>query len=70
MDHYTNQIEVSELVINNIYKIRTNNGIILAKFVGRNKDEGLHFVLESNKHHVVLNKSDFTRKNPVITIFN
>jgi hypothetical protein len=58
MDHYTNQIEVSELVINNIYKIRTKNGIILAKFVGRNKDEGLHFILQSNKHTVVMNTTD------------
>jgi hypothetical protein len=58
MDHYTNQIEVSELVIDNIYKIRTKNGIILAKFVGRNKDEGLHFILQSNKHTVVMNTTD------------
>jgi hypothetical protein len=70
MDHHTNQIEVSELVINNIYKIRTNNGIILAKFTGRNKNEGLHFILESNKHHIVINTSDLTSKHKAITIFN
>jgi hypothetical protein len=58
MDHYTNQIEVSELVINNIYKITTKKGILLAKFVGRNKNEGLHFALESNNHTVVIKVSE------------
>ena len=54
----TNPIDVSELVINNIYKLKTKNGMFLAKFVGRNKNEGLHFILESNKHTIVINKSD------------
>jgi hypothetical protein len=54
----TNPIDVSELVINNIYKLKTKNGIVLAKFVGRNKNEGLHFILESNKHTIVMNMSD------------
>uniref|UniRef100_A0A6C0DAP2 Uncharacterized protein n=1 Tax=viral metagenome TaxID=1070528 RepID=A0A6C0DAP2_9ZZZZ len=58
MDKYTNQIEESTLVINNTYKITTKKGDILAKFVGRNKNEGLHFVLETNKHTVVINPSD------------
>lgn len=53
-----NPIDVSELVINNIYKLKTKNGIVLAKFVGRNKNEGLHFILESNKHTIVMNASD------------
>jgi hypothetical protein len=55
-----NSINSSELVINNLYNLKTKNGIILAKFVGRNKNEGLHFVLESNKHTIVLNISDIT----------
>lgn len=55
-----NSINSSELIVNNLYKLKTKNGIILAKFVGRNKNEGLHFVLESNKHTIVLNTSDIT----------
>jgi len=54
----TNPIDLSELVINNIYETKTKNGMFLAKFVGRNKNEGLHFVLESNKHTIVINASD------------
>jgi hypothetical protein len=53
-----NPIDVSELVINNIYQLKTKNGIVLAKFAGRNKNEGLHFILESNKHIIVMNVSD------------
>jgi len=54
----TNPIDLTELVINNIYKITTKKGTILAKFVGRNKNEGLHFVLNANKHTVVLKVSE------------
>jgi hypothetical protein len=54
----TNPIDLTELVINNIYKLKTKNSMFLAKFVGRNKNEGLHFVLESNKHTIVVNASD------------
>jgi hypothetical protein len=60
MNNYEKNIDVSELVINNVYKIATKKGMILAKFVGRNKNEGLHFVLDSNKHTVVLNVSEIT----------
>jgi|LauGreDrversion2_5_1035112.scaffolds.fasta_scaffold733007_1 hypothetical protein len=58
MDKYANQIEESALVINNTYKITTKKGDILAKFVGRNKNEGLHFVLDANKHTIVLKVSE------------
>jgi hypothetical protein len=58
MDKYANQIEESALVINNTYKITTKKGAILAKFVGRNKNEGLHFVLDANKHTIVLKVSE------------
>jgi len=58
MENYTNQTDITKIIPNNTYKITTNNGDILAKFVGRNKNEGLHFVLESNQHTIVLNHSD------------
>lgn len=60
MNNNTNTIDLSELVINNTYKITTKKGTILAKFVGRNKNEGLHFILDSNKHTVVLKVSEIT----------
>ena len=60
MNNNTNTIDLSELVINNKYKITTKKGTILAKFVGRNKNEGLHFILDSNKHTVVLKVSEIT----------
>ena len=58
MDNYANQIDIATIVPNNIYKIITRKGVILAKFTGRNKNEGLHFILESNKHTIVMNTSD------------
>ena len=58
MNNNANPIDVSELVINNIYKITTKKGTILAKFVGRNKNESLHFILQSNKHTVVSKVSE------------
>jgi hypothetical protein len=58
MDNYSKQIDINTIVINNVYKLITNKNVFLAKFVGRNKNEGLHFVLESNKHTIVVNASD------------
>jgi len=58
MDNYSKQINIGTIVPNNIYKLKTKNGMILAKFAGRNKNEGLHFILESNKHTIVINMSD------------
>jgi hypothetical protein len=58
MENYTNEIDIATITTNNTYKITTKKNTFLAKFVGRNKNEGLHFVLESNKHTAVLNTSD------------
>jgi hypothetical protein len=58
MDNYSKQIDINTIVINNVYKLITNKNVFLAKFVGRNKNEGLHFILESNKHTIVINASD------------
>jgi hypothetical protein len=58
MENYTIQIDIATITPNNTYKITTNKTTFLAKFVGRNKNEGLHFVLDSNKHTIVINPSD------------
>ena len=58
MENYTNQIDITTITPNNTYKITTNKATFLAKFVGRNKNEGLHFVLDSNKHTIVISVSD------------
>jgi hypothetical protein len=58
MDNYSKQIDINTIVINNVYKLITNKNVFLAKFVGRNKNEGLHFVLDANKHTIVLKVSE------------
>ena len=58
MENYTNQIEINTIIPRNTYKIVTSKTTFLAKFVGRNKNEGLHFTLESNNHTIVINPVD------------
>jgi len=58
MDSYNNKINPSELIVGNTYKIKTEKTTILANFTGRNKIDGLHFVIvsndNSNGHTIVL----------------
>jgi hypothetical protein len=62
MDKYSNQINTSELIVNNIYKITTSKNTFLVKFIGKNKNEGMHFVIvssnTSNGHTIVLQDKD------------
>ena len=58
MDNYTTYTNIESLKPNNVYKITTNKDTFLVKFLGRNKDDGLHFVLVSNGHTIVIQNKD------------
>ena len=64
MDTYSTPSDIDSLKPNNIYKITTTKDTFLVKFLGRNKDNGFHFVLVSNGHTIVIQKKD------IISLFN